>query len=66
MVFRPERNAAFEWTAFDVHAAVGKPGKCALVEVVVKALGDGVDWDLKLRRQPEEGWSAVYSYSPTG
>ena len=40
-------NDTFERTEFDVHAVVGKPGKRALVDVVVKALSDAVDWQLK-------------------
>jgi hypothetical protein len=52
------RNAAVGWTEFDEHAAVGKPGKSVLVEVLMMAL-DEDDRQLKLRR--EEGWRPVYS-----
>jgi hypothetical protein len=41
-----------------MHAAVGKPGKGVLVQVLTKAL-DADDRQLKLRQ--EEGWRPVYS-----
>jgi hypothetical protein len=38
VIFRQGKNAAFEWTEFDVHAAaasvVGKPGEHAVAEVL--------------------------------
>ena len=58
MISRWVRNAAVGWTEFDEHAAVGKPGKSVLVEVLMMAL-DEDDRQLKLRR--EEGWRPVYS-----
>ena len=49
MVFRPERNAAFEWTEFDhVHAAVVKPGKYAFVVVLMKVF-DADEWQMRLK-----------------
>jgi len=58
VISRQVRNAAVGWTEFDVHAAVGKPGKGVLVEVLTKAL-DANDRQLKLRR--EGGLRPVYS-----
>ena len=42
------RNAGFGLTEFDMHAAVGKPGK-GVVEVQMKALDAADDQQLKLR-----------------
>jgi hypothetical protein len=46
-VFRTGEECRF-WVNFDVHAAVGKPGKGVLVEAVMRAL-DADNWQLKMR-----------------
>ena len=59
MIFRQEKNAAFEWTEFEVQAAVGKPGKPGFEEILMKVIDDGDVWQLKQKKLEacQWGWS---------